>query len=89
MSSHDKATETQLKNIQTKTGKSLTQLYSVLAMSKLAKHGELQDYAETELALEHGDANLVVTVYLKSLAQAATDDKVAGDADADPQHERR
>ncbi|MDZ4744407.1 MAG: hypothetical protein SGJ05_00210 [bacterium] len=43
MSSLGKTHETQLKNIQTKTGKSLTQLYAILSKSKRVKHSERFD----------------------------------------------
>ena len=39
----DKAIETQLKNIQAKTGKTLEQLATLLRKSGLTKHGELRD----------------------------------------------
>lgn len=84
MSSVDKATETQLKNIQKKTGKSLTQLFAILSKSKLAKHGELRSYGKESLDLGYGDANLLAAVYLKSLMAADAADSASGDADADP-----
>ena len=66
MSSVDKATETQLKNIQTRTGKTLDQLYDVIRKSGLAKHGEIRDMLKSELSMGHGDANTVVHFYMKS-----------------------
>jgi hypothetical protein len=66
MSVVDKAIETQLKNIQTKTGKTLDQLGEILRSSGLAKHGELRDFAKRELGLGHGDANTLVHTVLKS-----------------------
>ncbi len=81
MSSVDKATETQLKNIQTKTGKSLTELFAILTKSKLTKHGELRSYGEESLALGHDDANLLAALYLKSLIDADAADAAAGDAE--------
>jgi len=56
----DKAIETQLKNIQAKTGKTLDQLAAILRKSGLTKHGELRDYAKRDLGLGHGDANMLV-----------------------------
>ena len=81
MSSVDKATETQLKNIQTKTGKSLTQLFAILTKSKLTKHGELCSYGKESLDLGHDDANLLAALYLKSLIDADAADAAAGDAE--------
>ena len=66
MSVVDKAIETQLKNIQAKTGKTLDQLGVMLRASGLAKHGELRDFAKRELGLGHGDANTLVHTVLKS-----------------------
>jgi len=71
MTDLDKATQTQLGNIQKKTGKTLEQLYGWLAGSGLAKHGELRDAAKSGLALGHGDANTLVTLYLRSTGAAA------------------
>jgi len=41
MNTVDKAFETQLKNIQTRTGKTLDQLFAIVRKSGLAKHGEI------------------------------------------------
>ena len=67
----DKALETQLNNIQTRTGKTLAALYSLLKKSGLTKHGEMRDMLKKELGMGHGDANTLVTVYLRSLAGPA------------------
>ena len=66
MSSVDKALETQLKNIQTKTGKTLEELYAIIRKSGLAKHGEMRDMLKRDLGMGHGDANTLVHVYLKA-----------------------
>lgn len=70
MSIVDQATQTQLKNIQTRTGKTLEALYAELAASGLAKHGELRDHLKTKLGMGHGDANTLVTLYLRARADA-------------------
>jgi hypothetical protein len=67
----EKAVQTQLANIQKKTGKTLTELSAFLAASGLSKHGELRDYCKTNLGLGHGDANMLVTV-LRHAAEAPT-----------------
>lgn len=72
MNTVDKALETQLKNIQTKTGKTLDQLYAIIKKSKLAKHGEMRDMLKKDLGMGHGDANTVVHFYMKSLEPAST-----------------
>lgn len=67
MNSVDKATQTQLANIQTKTGKTLDQLYGVIRESGLSKHGEIRDMLKTTLGLGHGDANALGLAYKKTL----------------------
>ena len=66
MSSVDKALETQLKNIQTKTGKTLDELFTLIRHSGLAKHGEMRDMLKRDLGLGHGDANTLVHVFRQS-----------------------
>lgn len=80
MSSVDKALETQLKNIQTKTGKPLEQLYAIIKKSGLAKHGEIRDMLKKDLGMGHGDANTVVHFYMKSTEPASAQ---AGSASPD------
>src|SRR5258706_10045841 len=77
MDAVEKAYQTQLKNIQAKTGKSLDQLYAFLRKSGLAKHGEIRDLAKRELGLGHGDANSLAKFYL---AQAAGQPGASGPA---------
>jgi hypothetical protein len=66
MSSVEKAFETQLRNIQARTGKSLEQLYALIRKSGLTKHGEIREMLKKELAMGHGDANTLVTLFLRS-----------------------
>ena len=63
MSVVDNALETQLRNLQTRAGKSLDELFGILRASGLAKHGELRDLLKRELGMGHGDANTLVHVY--------------------------
>jgi hypothetical protein len=81
MSNVDKAFETQLKNIQAKTGKTLDQLGAILRKSGLTKHGELRDFAKRELGLGHGDANTLVHTCLKSDGASAASAKGASTDD--------
>jgi hypothetical protein len=60
MSSLDKAVQTQLDNIQKKTGMSLAELSALVKKSGLSKHGEIRDMLKEKLGLGHGDANLLV-----------------------------
>ena len=66
MSSLDKAVQTQLENIQKKTGKSLAELSVIVQKSGLSKHGEVREMLKAKLGLGHGDANAVVHAVLKS-----------------------
>jgi len=75
MSSIDKATQTQLENIQKKTGKSLDQLTAIVRKSGLTKHGEIREYLKRELGLGHGDANTLVHAVLQSDGQRAAEGK--------------
>ena len=75
MSSLDKAVQTQLDNIQKKTGKSLDELAAIIRKSGLTKHGEIRDYLKRELGLGHGDANTLVHVVLQSDGQRAAEGK--------------
>jgi hypothetical protein len=51
------ALQTQLKNIQAKTGKSLDELTAIIKGSGLSKHGEIRDMLKRDLGLGYGDAN--------------------------------
>ena len=73
MSSLDKAMQTQLDNIQKKTGKSLDQLMAIARKSGLTKHGEIRDYLKRELGLGHGDANTLVHAIFQSEGQRAAE----------------
>jgi hypothetical protein len=66
MSDVDKAFETQLRNIQIRTGKTLDELYTILRQSGLTKHGELRDMLKRDLGMGHGDANTFVHYFLQA-----------------------
>jgi hypothetical protein len=71
----DKAVQTQLKNIQKKTGKTLDELAVIVKKSGLSKHGEIRDYLKRELGLGHGDTNALAHAVLKSDGQRAAEGK--------------
>jgi hypothetical protein len=84
MSSVEKSLETQLKNIQTKTGRTQEQIYDLVRTSGRARHGEIRDFLTEELRLGFGDANTLANLYLKSggvsgahAAEPSVDDAVA------------
>ena len=81
MTDVDKAIQTQLANIQKKTGKSLAELYAWLTATGLAKHGELRDAAKSGLGLGHGDANTLVTLHLRASGTAVAPAASAGTAE--------
>jgi len=60
MSSIDQAVQTQLTNIQKKTGKSLAELSQIVRQSGLSRHGEIRDLLRRELDLGYGDASMLV-----------------------------
>jgi hypothetical protein len=56
----DKATATQLANIEKRTGKTLAQLEKVVAASGHLKHGEIVALLKNDFGMGHGDANTLV-----------------------------
>jgi hypothetical protein len=79
MSIVDKAFESQLNNIQKRTGKTLDELYDIIRKSGLAKHGEIVNMLKRELGMGHGDANTVAKFFFKSVGEgkeATTDDAI-------------
>jgi hypothetical protein len=81
MADMDKATATQLANIEKRSGKTLDELSELVKGSGLAKHGELVAMLKSTLGMGHGDANLVVHTVLKSDGRsAAAEQGLAGDA---------
>jgi hypothetical protein len=81
MSTLDQAIQTQLNNIQKKTGKTLDELAVLVRNSGLTKHGEIREMLKRDLGLGHGDANTLVHVVLESDGQRAAEAKgLSGDA---------
>jgi hypothetical protein len=60
MSTLDQARQSQIKNIETKTGRSRDTLKALLLQTNLTKHTELVNHAKREFGLGHGDANALV-----------------------------
>ncbi len=77
MADLDKAPQTQLANLQKKTGKSLDELFAVLRAGGLAKHGEMVSMLKATLDMGHGDANLVVHLFRQG--EAGDSSASAGD----------
>ncbi|MBK7598247.1 MAG: DUF4287 domain-containing protein [Acidobacteria bacterium] len=72
MADLQKALETQLVNIEKRSGKSLAELAAILKSSGLNKHGEMRDYLKRELGMGHGDANTFVHHFLGHLETTAS-----------------
>lgn len=70
----DKATQTQIANIEKNTGKKLDQWIGIVKKSGLEKHGELVSFLKEKHGFTHGNANVVVHVAKQSHAGAAGDD---------------
>ena len=75
---------TQLRNIQTKTGKTIAELHAVLVASGLAKTGERRSLLMERFKLGYGDANAVAFLVGKALpvldgVVPSTTSGVAGD----------
>jgi hypothetical protein len=77
MSASQKALETQLANIEKKTGKSLRELKAAIAKSGKQKHGEIRAWLKEAFSLGHGDANTLTHVALQSDGASAAKAKGA------------
>lgn len=78
MNAVDKAVETQLKNIQTKTGKTLEDLFGVIRHSGLTKHGDIRELLQRDLGLGFGDANTLVHAFRASESASPAPAQVVG-----------
>ncbi len=61
-----KAMENQLKNIQTRTGRTLEELYSIYKSSGLVKHGDVRAMFINEFNMGYGDAVMLTSYLMKS-----------------------
>jgi hypothetical protein len=73
----DKATATQLANIEKRTGKTLAELGAIVTASGLQKHGEIVAMLKSSLGMGHGDANTLAHTVKRNAAPTPA-------ADADP-----
>jgi hypothetical protein len=71
MDTLEKARDTQLRNIQAKTGKTLAELRAVITASGLTKHSEIRTLMMEQFSLGYGDANSLVHYALESDGQSA------------------
>ena len=75
MDALQKARETQLRNIESKSGKNLEAIRSLIEASGLKKHGEIRSMLMQELGIGYGDANSVVHYALATDGQTAAETK--------------
>jgi hypothetical protein len=75
MSSLDQAVQTQINNIQKKTGKSLVEIAAIINQSGLTKHSEVRDMLKDTLKLGYGDANALTHAIFKSDGARAVEGK--------------
>jgi len=73
MDSLSKARDTQLNNIQKKTGKSIEELRVIIQESGLKKHGELRNLMVDTFDLGFGDASMLVHYALGTDGQTAAE----------------
>jgi len=79
MDAVQKGLQSQLKNIQAKTGQSLEQMYALARASGRTRHGEIRDLFKRELGLGHGDANTLTKFYLQQAGAAGASPAPAHD----------
>jgi hypothetical protein len=63
------AVETQLKNIQGKTGRTVDELAAIIQKIGLNRHGEIRDLFHREFGLGYGDANALTHAILAKLTE--------------------
>ncbi|MDO9084649.1 MAG: DUF5655 domain-containing protein [Anaerolineaceae bacterium] len=71
MSGIDQAFETQIANLQKRSGKTMDELFDIIRKSNLTKHGEIREMLKKDLGMGHGDANTLVHVFLDTLQMNA------------------
>jgi hypothetical protein len=64
MADLDQAVQTQLANIQERTGRSLDELFELIEKAGLEKHGQIRTMLKESLGMGHGDANTLTHVWL-------------------------
>jgi hypothetical protein len=62
MSKLDQSIEMQVKNIQTKTGKTLDEMVVIIQRSGLSQHDQIRNMLHREMGLAYADASVLVDV---------------------------
>ena len=78
------ATRTQLRNIQTRTGKTIAELHTAVAATGLAKTGERRSWLMEHFKLGYGDANAVALFMDRPLPDLGDAPVAAAPAEGDP-----
>jgi predicted transport protein len=76
MDSIKKAVESQVKNLEEKTGKTIYEWKSIVNNSGLEKHGELVSKLKEKYGIGHGYANMVVHKAKETGAGSSADDEL-------------
>jgi len=66
----DPQVQTMIANLPEKTGKALDEWFSILAASKLERHGEMMKLLKGEYGMTHGFANMICLMYRQETAAA-------------------
>ena len=69
----DKAIQTQLANIEKRTGKSIAELTAVIKSSGLTKHGEIRDMLKRDLATPWAVKGLVMRTVVEAAGDRSVD----------------
>ncbi len=72
----DEAVRTQIRNIETSTGRSMDDWVALVRSSGRARHGEIMTLLKTDHGLTHGNANLIALTALRGPAAPVGDDLV-------------
>jgi hypothetical protein len=73
MNAVEKAYQTQLNNIQQKTGKNLDELREFVRSSGITKHSQIRELLSREFVLGYGDANTLTHAVLQTGEEIAPD----------------
>lgn len=73
MATLDDAVQTQIRNIEQSTGRSLAEWVDLVGTSGVSKHGEIVSWLKAEHGFSHGNANLVALTAKRGVAIASDD----------------
>ena len=77
MDAVEKATQTQIRNIQARSGKTLAELFELIRSSGLSGHAKIRSMLKDSLGMGYGDANILTHLYLKSIQNSADESVLA------------